>query len=115
FPVPRSSGAPMTCAQIEGELKQAMGLDAASIGSRSIELAAQARMSACKLESTDAYLALLRRSSAELQALIEAVVVPETWFFRDREAFTALARIVADESPPARAGSTFHLLSLPCS
>ena len=35
----------------------------------------------------------VRASPTELQALIEAVVVPETWFFRDREAFAALARI----------------------
>ncbi len=34
-------------------------------------------------------------SPAELQALVEAVVVPETWFFRDREAFAALARVGA--------------------
>ena len=31
-------------------------------------------------------------SEIELQELIEAVVVPETWFFRDREAFGALTR-----------------------
>jgi len=33
-------------------------------------------------------------SESERQELIEAVVVPETWFFRDREAFTGLVRIV---------------------
>ena len=33
------------------------------------------------------------RRATELQALIEAVVVPETWFFRDREAFATLAGI----------------------
>ena len=42
----------------------------------------------------------VRASDAELQALIEAVVVPETWFFRDRDAFAALARMAHEEWLP---------------
>ena len=76
--------------QFEGLLKQAMGLDAASIGAPSVERAVQERLAACKLDA-HAYLERVRSSETELQALIEAVVVPETWFFRDREAFNALA------------------------
>src|SRR4029079_2810951 len=51
----------------------------------------------------------------ELQALTEAVVVPETWFFRDRHAFTTLARIVPDEWLPAHPAGVVSRLSLPCS
>src|SRR6185503_1136786 len=54
-------------------------------------------------------------SPVELQALIEAVVVPETWFFRDREAFSTLARLVREESLTAPADGVRRILSLPSS
>jgi chemotaxis protein methyltransferase WspC len=50
-----------------------------------------------------------------LHELIEAVVVPETWFFRDTEAFRALARIAQAEWLPAESAGVLRLLSLPCS
>jgi chemotaxis protein methyltransferase WspC len=46
--------------------------------------------------------------------LIEAVVVAETWFFRNREAFVALAREVAGEWLRAHPEGMFRLLSVPC-
>jgi chemotaxis protein methyltransferase WspC len=48
-------------------------------------------------------------SADELQELIEAVVVPETWFFRDAPAFVALVRLVTEERRPV-----LRLLSVPC-
>ena len=62
---------------------------------------------ACRPASSttpDAYWELVRASATELQALIEAVVVPETWFFRDREAFAALARMAREEWLPRASG-----------
>ncbi|MES0006735.1 methyltransferase [Mesorhizobium sp. M0062] len=50
-------------------------------------------------------------SSQELQELINAVVIPETWFFRDREAFTMLARHARAHKP----AQPIRILSLPCS
>ena len=78
-----------------------MGLDVASIGASAIERAVRHRQHACQLPDVHAYWEHLRRSQAELQELIDAVVVPETWFFRDRESFAALARVVRDELLPA--------------
>ena len=63
---------------------------------------------------TRAYLAEVRASGAELQALIEAVVVPESWFFRDGHAFSALVRLARDWLPMHPEG-VLSLLSLPCS
>jgi chemotaxis protein methyltransferase WspC len=100
--------------QFEGLLKQAMGLDAASIGTPSVERAVQERLAACKLDA-HTYLERVRSSETELQALIEAVVVPETWFFRDREAFNALSRFANDEWLPAHVHGMLRVLSLPCS
>ncbi|HSI37884.1 MAG TPA: CheR family methyltransferase [Methylotenera sp.] len=105
----------MDYAEFEGLLKQAMGLDAASIGSSAIERAVQMRMLACELNDMLAYWELVQTSTTELQALIEAVVVPETWFFRDREAFAALARMAYEEWLRTHTGAVMRLLSLPCS
>jgi chemotaxis protein methyltransferase WspC len=102
-------------ADFETLLKQAIGLDAASIGHSAVERAVQARLSACRLHDEDGYLEMVRSSATELQALIEAVVVSETWFFRDREAFIALARIASEEWLRSHAEGTLRLLSLPCS
>ena len=62
----------------------------------------------------DAYWHLLSTSSDEQQALIERLVVPETWFFRDRQAFAGLAKL-ADEHLVREPSNTLRILSLPCS
>lgn len=96
-------------------LKRVMGLDAASIGVPAIERAVQQRVAACGLKDAGAYLERVRASADELQELIEAVIVPETWFFRDREAFAALARLVYDEWLQTHPAGVLRVLSLPCS
>jgi chemotaxis protein methyltransferase WspC len=104
----------MTLSACEQLLKDSMGLDVASIGSSAIERAVRHRQHACQLPDVHAYWEHLRGSQTELQELIDAVVVPETWFFRDRESFAALARVVRDELLPASAGAPLRLLSVPC-
>ena len=103
----------MVIEEFEKLLKQAMGLDAASIGSSAVERAVQQRMTACKSENLREYWDFVRGSESERQELIEAVVVPETWFFRDRGAFTALGRIVQNDRPSSH--SVLRVLSLPSS
>jgi chemotaxis protein methyltransferase WspC len=103
----------MNLAAFEGLLRQTMGLDAASIGSSAVERAVQARAAACRSENWHAYWELLSVTPSELQELIEAVVIPETWFFRDREAFAAMTR-AAEESLGTNGGRDVRLLSLPC-
>jgi len=105
----------MGLAALEQLLKASMGLSVASIGSAVIARAVQERLSACNLADRDVYLERVRTSGAELQALIEAVVVPETWFFRDPNAFTSLARFVHDDWLPSHRGGVLAVLSLPCS
>jgi chemotaxis protein methyltransferase WspC len=103
--------------RFEALLKHVIGLDAASIGTQAVERAVLERCalwhgdSACDL---DAYWTALNASAEELQMLIDAVVVPETWFFRDREAFAALAGL-ASERLAGRFHLPLRLLSLPCS
>ncbi|MDN0076987.1 protein-glutamate O-methyltransferase CheR [Crenobacter sp. SG2303] len=96
-------------------LKQQIGLDAASIGLGVIDSAVRARMTSCGSAGLDQYWALLQASQHERQQLIEAVVVPETWFFRDAPAFQAAvrhARALLTKQPHR---APVRLLSLPCS
>jgi chemotaxis protein methyltransferase WspC len=95
-------------------LKDTIGLDVASVGESAIARAAKERQVACRLADPGAYLERVRASATELQELIEAVVVPETWFFRDREAFAALAREAAAVWLQTHADGVFRLLSVPC-
>jgi chemotaxis protein methyltransferase WspC len=100
--------------EIETLLAQTIGLDAASVGLSTIERAVQLRMEGCGLKDQSSYLARVLSSTDELQELVEAVVVSETWFFRDQEAFAALGKFVTDEWLPARSPNKLRLLSIPC-
>jgi chemotaxis protein methyltransferase WspC len=62
----------------------------------------------------DAYWSHLTTTAAERQALIDALVVPETWFFREREAFAALARLGV-QRVAEQPGVVLRILSVPCS
>ena len=102
-------------AKIATLLKQAMGLDVATIGPPVFDHAVRLRMAACNDHDVQSYWERLRNSETELQELIEAVVVPETWFFRDREAFAVLGSIIMKEWLPAHPSRLLRALSLPCS
>jgi chemotaxis protein methyltransferase WspC len=105
----------MALTDFEHLLKASIGLDAGSIGESSVERAVQERLSACALPDRHAYWERLRSSGTELQALIEEVIVPETWFFRDREAFALLASIGHEQWLRASGDGVLRLLSLPSS
>ena len=101
--------------RIEALLRKEIGLDAASIGSSLIERTIRLRMKQHGLKHIEAYRDLLGNSSDELRELIEAVVVTETWFFRDREPFNAFVQIVLTEWLPNHPAGPFRVLSVPCS
>lgn len=103
----------MVQAAIETMLRQKIGLDANSIGSRTIARAVEQRRLACGLSDQTSYLYHLQRSAQELEELIETVVVPETWFFRDKEPFVYLSQYVTTEW--LKASSILRVLSVPCS
>jgi len=100
---------------IEYLLRETMGLDSASIGSSLIQRTARLRMKTLSLKKMEAYLRLVETSPVEMSELIESVVVTETWFFRDKEAFAALTRLVMNEWLPAHPVGLLRVLSAPCS
>lgn len=101
----------MDQATIEAMLRQKIGLDASSIGSNAIAYAIEQRRSRCGLSKKD-YYDRLPHSPEEFDALIETVVVPETWFFRDREPFVYLKQWLQTEW---KRNSVLQILSAPCS
>jgi len=95
-------------------LEDAMGLCADTVGLPLIESAVNARRSACGWDGLEGYWKHVSASESELQALIDEVVVPETWFFRDRESFAALVRECGDRWLVDHPEGELRLLSLPC-
>jgi len=73
------------------------------------------RMADCGLEDAGLYGQLLERSPEEWEKLVEEVVIPETWFFRDWEPFVFLGDYVTSQWLPSRRGRVFRVLSVPCS
>jgi chemotaxis methyl-accepting protein methylase len=102
----------MMLAEIEKLLREEIGLHAETVGGSVVQYALKQRMAACRLSEPADYWRLLTSSRQELQELVNAVVIPETWFFRDREAFAAMVRHARANR---RAGSPVRLLSMPCS
>lgn len=95
-------------------LKARIGLDVGSVGISVVERAVRQRIaSACAVDA-DEYWALLQHSSQERQALIEAVIVPETWFFRYPESFATLTRLAGERLASLAGSRPLRILSLPC-
>ncbi|AZE46850.1 Chemotaxis protein methyltransferase [Pseudomonas chlororaphis] len=96
-------------------LKERIGLDVASVGPAIIERAVRQRSIAQQAPSTDYYWQTLQGSRDEQQALIEAVIVPETWFFRYPESFATLAKLALSRLAQLKGMRALRILSLPCS
>lgn len=105
----------MTDPRIAQLLKDRIGLDTESVGEAVIGRAVRQR--SLKVAGGDAglYWERLQASAEEVQALIEAVIVPETWFFRYPESFAALAQLAGRRAHSLAGARPLRLLSLPCS
>ena len=96
-------------------LKERIGLDVTSVGPAIIERAVRQRSTASRSQTADEYWQTLQGSREEQQALIEAVIVPETWFFRYPESFATLARLAIRRLDELNNLRALRILSLPCS
>jgi chemotaxis protein methyltransferase WspC len=100
---------------IENLLRHSIGLHAATIGSSVVEHTVRSRMRQLGLGHHEDYLNLLRKSPAEWNNLVETMVVTETWFFREKQPFTAMIRLVVEQWLPTHPEGVLRLLSVPCS
>lgn len=100
---------------IEEVLKERMGFAAETVGRSLVDKIVRRRIAESGSSSADEYLRLLDSSPAELSELIDAIAIPETWFFRDPQAFTALADWSIRTWLRGNTAGVLRILSLPCS
>ncbi|PWU28212.1 chemotaxis protein CheR [Pseudomonas sp. RW407] len=105
----------MSDARFSQLLKARIGLDAESVGDAVIARAVRQCANRTSGGDLEAYWQRLQGSAEEQQALIEAVIVPETWFFRYPESFAALGRLALSRQLELAGARPLRLLSLPCS
>lgn len=105
----------MSQAAIEDFLRQKIGLDIITIGSSTITRAVHQRLVDCDLPDLQTYLTRLQTSTEELDTLVESIVVPETWFFRDQKPFSFLKNYIQSEWLPKHSHKILRVLSVPCS
>jgi chemotaxis protein methyltransferase WspC len=103
----------MLQASVEALIKRQTGIDASIVGSGLIRSAIERRMRVHQISGLANYWQLLQQNAAAVQQLVEAVVVPETWFFRDRSPFDFLVKSIKTRKlSPAQ---PLQILSVPCS
>lgn len=106
----------MSFEDIKTMLQKNIGLHSDSIGSSSIERAIVHRMDSLNLKQDSDYLLRLQNDKEELDELVEEVVVPETWFFRNLIPFETLAKCIPGLDGTASTNSEqIKILSIPCS
>lgn len=101
--------------QIEAFLQQKIGIDPKIIGSRKIAKAVENRLAISGEININTYLNFLRTSPSEFTALVELLIVPETWFFRERQAFDFMSNYLRLQWLSQNNKTRLRLLSIPCS
>lgn len=96
---------------IAERLKNAMGLHVPSVGMVTVSSAIDRRMRACSISDDAQYLSLIITTPSEIDELIEEVVIPETWFFRESQPYEYVLTYF-QEQPPSK---KVNILSIPCS
>ena len=101
--------------KIHDLIKVSVGIDLATVGGSPLARGVKERMVKCGLVDEASYIDLIRNSHEELEELVELIVVPETWFFRDEKPFLCLQKYVKEEWTPSCPCAPIKILSLPCS
>jgi chemotaxis protein methyltransferase WspC len=105
----------MSLKAIEQLLEKKIGLSVETVGADTVLSVVRRRMEDCGIQDYWAYLTRLNTSEVEWDELIEAIVVPETWFLRNEESFTFLGRYIKAEWMLRHQNRALRALSMPCS
>jgi chemotaxis protein methyltransferase WspC len=95
-------------------LQQTIGLAPNCLSDRALIQVIRQRQATCGLPDLVAYWLYLCSSTPELTHLIEAIVVSETWFFRDYQPFVYLSDFIQQEWLLRHPHRRLRVLSLPC-
>lgn len=99
----------MSISRITRLLRQATSLD---LEEGTVDTAVRRRLKQLGRDDLAAYAADVQLEPQELAHLVDQVVVPESWFFRDTDAFAAACGFIAERI--ARSGRPARILSVPC-
>ena len=104
----------MKLPELKELIRKRYGWQLESHGAEALERAIRQRMPWTEAASEARYLALVEPDSDEFQALLEDILVPESWFFREREAINQTVTWIMElhVRSPQRG---FRILSAPCS
>lgn len=105
-----------TICQIAAIAAQKIGLNPCAMTQAGWMKVIKYRMAACHCENLQDYFHKVTHSSREMEELIDLVIVPETWFFRDRSSFDFLVHYLKHHwMQRAERSRVFRILSVPCS
>ena len=99
---------------VEQLLADRIGLDVASVGPGLIHRGVENRMNQLGIRRREDYERILLGTSNEVQALIEEVVIPESWFFRDDRPFATFRQFIQEGWANQPHRSRLSVLCLPC-
>lgn len=102
-----------TIEEINQLLRQSIGLNPESLGKHLIKDAVKRQMEATGIHEGKKYALRARVDSEELARLIDEVIVPESWFFRDVSPFECLRKF-ASGWKAGNLSRKFRALSIPC-
>ena len=101
--------------EVEAIIAELIGLDPESIGERAFDRAVEKHLARHPDVTYSAFLGWLRTGGPRLDDLIDRLMVPETWFFRDQQAFELLRQSLSEGWINRLGGKQLRLLSAPCS
>ncbi len=104
----------LDCSEIAAWLADFSGISTGIIGNHTLQRAVSQRLEVTGLDDSVTYLDLLLSSPQEQQNLVELVVVPETWFFRDRQPFVHVRAHINALIAAGLPSQPLRLLSAPC-
>ncbi|MBI5826491.1 MAG: chemotaxis protein CheR [Deltaproteobacteria bacterium] len=96
-------------------LRTRIGLNAESIGVQVLEKAVRDCMAECGSASIEEYIQTLMCFPNEVDRLVESVVIPETYFFRDKELFNGFKEYLRQFWLDRKTSAPLRVLSVPCS
>ena len=99
---------------VERLLADRIGLDVASVGKGLIDKGVETRMNHLGVRLLEEYERILLGPTDEIQALIEEVVIPESWFFRDDRPFATFREFVRAGWIAEPGRRPISILCLPC-
>jgi chemotaxis protein methyltransferase WspC len=99
--------------RLQSLFKNKIGLDPSIVSTEGWNRILKERMALSEIEEMDAYIQYLLTSSIEIQEFAELLVVPETWFFRDKVSIDYLGDYVKRQIDLSKM-EAIRILSLPC-